>query len=106
MSQNLTLPEGLLDRLQRAADHRGLSVEQLLAQIAGSLESAGQAQGDQEGEEDLLVASTRALLEGSEPAIPVDWREIDDALSKTEPAHATVEETMSALRRRPWSKDA
>jgi hypothetical protein len=62
-------------------------------------------QGD-DADEELLVECTQALLEGKEPPVQATWEEIRAALEASEPLHATVEDAMSALRRRSWSKDA
>jgi hypothetical protein len=105
MSQLLTLPDELFDRLRRAADQRGLSVEQLLAWCTSALEPSTGMHALPAEDEDLLVACTRALLDRSEPPLAADWDELKDALSRSEPPYASVEEAMSALRQRPWTKD-
>jgi hypothetical protein len=56
-------------------------------------------------EEDLLVDCTRALLDRSQPPLAVDWKELRHALSRSERLYTSVEEAMSALRQRPWTKD-
>jgi hypothetical protein len=105
MSQLLTLPDELFDRLRRVADQRGLSVEELLAWCTSALEPSTGMHALPAEDEDLLVASTRALLDRSEPPLAADWNELRDALSRSEPPYASVEEAMSALRQRPWTKD-
>jgi hypothetical protein len=105
MSQTLHLPDDLFDRLRRAAEQEGLSVEQLLARWVAARVPIQASQPEQEGGNDLLVACTRALLDGSKPPVAVDWDELALALQSSEPPYATVEEAMSALRHRPWKKD-
>src|SRR5262245_34458102 len=104
MSRNLTLPDELFDRLRRAADQQGLAVEQLLGQWVGmSMPDANTLSAN--ADDDLLVACTRALLDGTEPPIPVDWALLEGALQSSEPKYPTVEDAMSDLRKRPWAKD-
>ena len=105
MSQSLILPDELFDRLRRAADQRGVSVEQLLASFISAAGPITTMPPHSVDDQDLLVACTRALLDGSDPPVAADWKEIEEALSHSEPAYASIEEAMSALRRRPWAKD-
>jgi hypothetical protein len=105
MTQTLSLPDELFDRLRRAAEQQGLSVEQLLAQWVSARTPTQESVPAQEDDDDLLVACTRALLEGTEPPIVVNWGEVELALQSSEPHYPTVEEAMSASRRRPWTKD-
>jgi hypothetical protein len=105
VSQTLSLPDALVIRLQTLADERGLSIEQLLVQWAGEPTSNGGGAERPGQDDELLVACTRALLDGSEPPVAVDWDEIQRALQESEPAYSTIEEAMTTLRRRPWSKD-
>jgi hypothetical protein len=105
MSQSLTLPDELFDRLRRAADQQGLSVEQLLAWLMSAAGPSAAMPPHSVEDEDLLVACTRALLDDTDPPVAADWKEIEGALSHSQPAYASIEEAMSALRRRPWAKD-
>jgi hypothetical protein len=105
MTQTLRLPDDLFDRLLHAAQQQGLSIEQLLAQWVAARTPAGENVPAPEGDDDLLIACTRALLEGTEPPIAVNWNDVKLALDSSEPFYLTVEEAMSASRRRPWTKD-
>jgi hypothetical protein len=105
MSQTLRLSDDLFDRLRRAAEQEGLSVEQLLARWVAARVPIQEGQPAQEGDHDLLLACTRALLDGSEPPIAANWDELRLALQSSEPLYPTVEEAMSALRHRRWMKD-
>src|SRR5688572_20851020 len=101
MDQNLTVSDEVHDRLQRAARQRGLTVEQLLAQVAEGLEPADMAGGEGPCDEELLVSCTRALLVGGVPPLAADWNDIESTLAHSDAPFATVEDAMSALRRRP-----
>jgi hypothetical protein len=105
MSQSVVLPDELYARLRQAADERGVAVEELLARCLASLGSDDGRDTPPADEEQLLVECTRALLEGREPPVKADWDELEAALASTEPAYPTVEDAMSALRSRRWSKD-
>jgi hypothetical protein len=105
MSQTLTLPDELYHRLRRAAEQEGMPIPDLLASWIDALPPAAGATGGPSADGDLLVRCTRALLNGEEPPLAVDWDDLSAAISATEPAYATVEDAMSALRRRSWVKD-
>jgi hypothetical protein len=103
MSQTFTLPDELAEQLRLIAEQRGVSIEQLLTQWIGDPAPTRGVLGAADQDQELLVACTRALLDGRDPPIAIDWIEIQNALQASEPFYATVEEAMSALRRRPWS---
>ena|ERR1043166_4902957 len=105
MSLNLTLPDDVMSRLREVAGQRGVSIEGLIEQIAATLPGSTHIAGGDPMDDELLVACTRALLEGTEPPITAAWKEIEETLLASEPIYPTVEEAMSALRGRPWSKD-
>ena len=103
MSRTLTLPDELYERLRRIADQQGLAVEQLLEQWAG-MPTSNTNMPASYADDDLLVACTRALLDGTEPPVTVDWPALDAALQSSEPLYPTIEGAMSDLRSRPWTK--
>jgi len=105
MSQTLTLPDELFDRLNCTADQQGLVIEQLLAQWIAAAMPSRERLSDTLRDDNLLLACTQALLDGSEPPIAADWAELEAALQGSKPLHPTVEEAMSSLRSRPWTKD-
>jgi hypothetical protein len=107
MSQTLQLPDELFDRLRRVAAQEGLDITQLLAQWVEALTPINEDSSDEteENEDALISACTKALLNGSEPPIAVNWDELMEAVQNSEPLYPTVEEAMSALRGRPWKKD-
>lgn len=104
MTWTLTLPDELFERLSRVADARGVPADQLVAEwivaLATEPDSTPIADEDQD-----LVTYTRALLAGSLPPLTSDWSDLEKALSNSEPEYASVEEAMSHLRTRPWTKD-
>ena len=104
MSRTLTLPDELYERLRRTADQQGLRVEQLLGQWVG-MPMPCNNMSTPDADEALLVACTRALLNGTEPPMAVDWAALEGALQSSEPLYPTIEEAMSDLRSRPWAKD-
>jgi hypothetical protein len=105
MSRVLTLSDDLFDRLRGVADQRGLSVEELLDRWLAALAPSGEPAPDAGEDDDLLTACTHALLNGGSPPVSADWKEIETVLERSEPSYPTIEEAMSALRSRPWSKD-
>ena len=104
MSRTLSLPDDLYRRLDEVAARRGVEIPDLLADWLAAHPDGVPSSACED--EDLLVACTHSLLQGEQPPIAVDWKEITAALGETEPIYATVEEAMSALRRRPWTKDS
>jgi hypothetical protein len=106
MSEGLTLPDELLDRLEQAATRRGQSVEQLLSELVSNLVPDTEVHSAVVPSEELLAECTRALLSGIDPPIAADWDDIADTLSDSEPPFGSIEEAMSDLRGRAWSKDA
>jgi hypothetical protein len=106
MSHSLTLPDDLFDHLRRTANQQGVSIEQLLREWLIKRVSAGEGPSSLQDDDELLMACTRALLEGGEPPITADWEELMTTLEHSEPVPPTVDEAMSVLRHRPWTKDS
>src|SRR5207302_9908292 len=84
MSKMLSLPDELFDRLHLAAEQQGTTIEQLLAQWAASAVAGSEGFPDSAVDDDLLVMSTRALLDGTEPPVSVDWGELMSAIQGSE----------------------
>jgi hypothetical protein len=103
MSQTLTLPDELIQQLRRAADQRGVPIERLLSDYVDELNTSADAPSTDD--EALLEACTRALLAGGDPPIPVDWASLRGVILSTSPEFGTLEDAMTALRHRPWTKD-
>jgi hypothetical protein len=106
VGQILELPDDLYDELRQIAEQRHLTVESLIVQWVKAMPRTPEEGGKWPDQEQLeLTAATRALIEGEEPPVPVDWEELRRALQQSEPACPTIEEAMTALRSRPWSMD-
>src|SRR5947207_311956 len=105
MSQSLTLPDELFDRLRITADQRGVSIEQLIHAAIGALGPDDGSRLNGAEDRDPLLLATRALLDGTDPPITIDWDEVKQSLMDSEPAYGTVEEAMGELRQRPWAKE-
>jgi hypothetical protein len=105
MSQTVTLPDELYDRLQLAADQRGISVERFIDEVVGVLGPGSSGPPSAAQDDELLLAATRALLDGTDPPIPIDWDEVSRCLVSSEPEYATIEDAMGTLRQRLWVKD-
>jgi len=85
LSEGLTLPDELVDRLEQAAKRRGQSVEQLLSELVSNLVPDTEARSAVVPNEELLAECTRALLSGTDPPIAADWDDIAATLLQSDP---------------------
>jgi len=104
VSQNVTLPDELFDRLRIAADQRGVSIEQFIDAVVPASGPDEVSSLDGAEDQELLLA-TKALLDGADPPIGLDPNQLKLSLRGSEPAYGTIEEAMEALRQREWAKD-
>lgn len=106
MGQTISLPDHLYERLHQIAGKRNVSMVELLEQWATVSEPGPPPTEPVSASDEALVACTRALREGRTVHAEADWEEIAMALAQSEPLYPTVEEAMSALRHRDWTKDS
>ncbi|NCQ35210.1 hypothetical protein GW813_09100 [bacterium] len=76
-----------------------------VAALPAPLRAAVASRPAEEIDDGVLVACTRALLDGTEPPVAAEWDDIEAALRNSEPEYPSLAEAMSALRGRPWSED-
>jgi hypothetical protein len=76
-----------------------------VAALPTPLRAAVASRTAEEIDDGVLVACTRALLDGTEPPVAFEWDDIEAALRNSAPEYPSLAEAMSALRGRPWSED-